>query len=166
MFVTPTCGEHARGYDDFFIGSGRYKRDSGHEAGPYVMVIIPPKLDLIPRLHMVCFGAELARIGKLGLVIHWPTTDPACTIWFQDMFRWSDNITNSGIAFIRVLQAHGGGTVKYYSQAAHPKYRVISLDFAVDYIKGLEALVSCSPGSFGFLVKRMLEAGIMAQHLQ
>jgi len=53
VFITPTCGEHARDYEDFFIGSGRYEGDSGHEAGPYVFVKIPPKLDLIPRLHMV-----------------------------------------------------------------------------------------------------------------
>ena len=26
VFITPTCGEHARDDDDFFIGSGRYKR--------------------------------------------------------------------------------------------------------------------------------------------
>ena len=165
LFITPTCGEHSRGYDDFFIGSGRYRRDSGHEAGPYVMASIPPKLDLIPRLHMVCFGAELARIGKLGLVIHWPTTELACAIWFQDMFRWSDNITSAGIAFIRVLQAHGGGTVRYYKEAAH-KYRLISLDRAVDYIKDLEALVSCSNGLFGWQVKSILKTGIMAQYLQ
>ena len=69
------------------------------------------------------------------------------------MFRWSDNITSAGIAFIRVLQAHGGGTVKYYKEAAH-KYRLIHLDSAVDYIKGLEALVSCSPGFFGGQVEK------------
>ena len=132
MLLVQLETEHARDYDDFFIGSGRYKRDPGHEAGPYVMVTIPPNMELIPRLHMVCFGAELARIGQIGLVTHWPTTDKACTIWFQDMFRWSENIKNTGIAFTRVLQADGGGAVKYYSKAASEQYRLITLDFEVD----------------------------------
>ena len=166
VFITPTCGEHARDYDDFFIGSGRYKRDSGHEAGPYVMVIIPHNMDLIRRLHMICFGAELARIGRLGLVIHWPTMDKHCTVWFQDMFRWSEDILQTGIAFTRVLHAEGGGTVKYYSFAASEQYRVITLDFEVDYIKGLEALINTASGSFKIQVKSILKTGLMAQHLR
>ena len=54
----------------------------------------------------------MARIGRVGLVIHWPTTDKACKIWFQDMFRWSEDIDKHGVAFIKVLQAAGGGELR------------------------------------------------------
>ena len=167
LYVTPTCGEHARDFDDFFIGSGRYKRDSGHDAGPYVMVTIPPTTRLIPRLHMVAFGAELARMVRIGLVIHWPTSHANCKLWFQDMFRWTENISRHGIAFIRVLAQDKGGTVTYYTKAADPKrYRLIVLDFELDYLHAIRGLLQTPDVGFSHRLKDILKTGLMAQELE
>ena len=167
LYVTPTCGEHARDFDDFFIGSGRYKRDSGHDAGPYVMVAIPATTKLIPRLHMVAFGAELARIARIGLVIHWPTSNMCCKFWFQDMFRWGENVTKHGIAFVRILSQDKGGTVTYYTKAADPKrYRLITLDFEIDYLEGLRGLLRVPDQSFRQRLKSLLQVQLMARELE
>ena len=55
----------------------------------------------------------------------------------------------------------------YYTKAADPKrYRLITLDFEIDYLEGLRSLLRVPDESFRQRLKSLLQAQLMARELE
>ena len=138
--LLPGLGEHSRDFKDFHLGSGRFRTDRGHEAGPYVFVNILDETDLGQRLHMLAIGLDLARIGKIGCVWTWPASKTV-PFDFHDIFRICDDAKTSGIAFTLVIADKAdSGTKKYYRDRRSEN--IVTIDENLCYMEYMAILQS------------------------